>query len=68
MMLWGDVVCDVVWGGMIDLKLFGGFAFRLTDGRTDIGCCRVAFATENSPFKSKKIQILCQNYLISAFY
>ena len=21
-MLWGDVVCDVVWGGMIDLKLF----------------------------------------------
>ena len=33
-MLWGDVVCDVVWGGMIDLKLFGGFDFRQTNERT----------------------------------
>ena len=24
-MLWGDVVCDVVWGGMVVLQLFGGF-------------------------------------------
>ena len=35
MMLWGDVVCDVVWGGMIDLKLFWGFADRLTNERTN---------------------------------
>ena len=35
MMLYGDVVCDVVWGGMIDLKLFGGFGNGLTDGRTN---------------------------------
>ena len=35
MMLWGDVVCDVVWGGMIDLKLFGGFALRQTDRQTN---------------------------------
>ena len=35
---------------MNDFKLFWGFAFRLTNGRTnertDIGGCRVAFATE----------------------
>ena len=35
---------------MIDFKLFGGFGNgqtdRQTDGRTDIGGCRVAFATE----------------------
>ena len=48
MMLWGDVVCDVVWGGMIDLKLFGGFGNGQTDRQTDICGCRVAFATENS--------------------
>ena len=47
MMLCGDVVCDVVWGGMNDLKLFVVFAFRQMDGRTDICSCRVAFATEN---------------------
>ena len=41
---------------MIDFKLFGGFGNWQTDGRmdgqtdelTDIGGCRVAFATENS--------------------
>ena len=38
--LCADVVCDVVWGGTIDLKLFGGFAFRQTDERTDIRGCR----------------------------
>ena len=36
---------------MIDFKLFGGFAFRQTDRRTnkqtDFWGCRVAFATEN---------------------
>ena len=33
---------------MIDFMLFGGFVTdRRTDGRTDIGGCRVAFATEN---------------------
>ena len=35
---------------MIDFKLFGGFSNWQTDGRTDeltdIGGCRVAFATE----------------------
>ena len=31
---------------MIDFKLMGGFGDRRTDGRTDIGGCRVAFATE----------------------
>ena len=34
-MLWGDVVCGVVWGGMIDFKLFGGFDNGQTDGRTN---------------------------------
>ena len=29
-----------------DFKLLGGFALRLTDKRTDICDCRVAFATE----------------------
>ena len=32
-MLCGDVVCDVVWVGMNDLKLFGGFAFGLLMNR-----------------------------------
>ena len=36
---------------MIDFMLFRGFGNRQmnrqTDGRTDICCCRVAFATEN---------------------
>ena len=49
-MLWGDVVCDVVWGEMNDLELFGGFDFTQTDRQTDIGGCRVAFATENHTF------------------
>ena len=39
---------------MIDFKLFGGFGNgltdRLTDERTDIGGCRVAFATENCKY------------------
>ena len=30
-----------------DFKLFRGFEDRQTDERTDIGDCRVAFATEN---------------------
>ena len=30
-----------------DFKLFRGFEDRRTDERTDIGDCRVAFATEN---------------------
>ena len=30
-----------------DFKLLRGFADRQTDERTDIGDCRVAFATEN---------------------
>ena len=30
---------------MNDVMLFGGFVDRLTDGRTDIGGCRVAFAS-----------------------
>ena len=29
--------------GMIDSKLFVGFAFGLTDKLTDVGDCRVAF-------------------------
>ena len=33
--------------GMIDYKLFDGFALRQTDEQTDICDCRVAFATEN---------------------
>ena len=37
---------------MIDFMLFGGFGIRQTDRqtdeRTDIGSCRVAFATEKS--------------------
>ena len=46
------MVCDGVegccmYGGMIDFMLFGGFGNGLTDERTDIGGCRVAFATEN---------------------
>ena len=32
---------------MIDSEMLGGFCDRLTDGRTDICDCRVAFATEN---------------------
>ena len=32
---------------MIDLKLFGGFAFKQTNRQMDIWGCRVAFATEN---------------------
>ena len=35
-------------GGMIDFKLFGGFALGLTDKLTDINDCRVAFATETT--------------------
>ena len=31
---------------MIDFKVFWGFGDRLTDERTDIGSCRVAFGTE----------------------
>ena len=34
-MLCDDVVCDVVWVRMIDLKLFGGFDFRQTGRQTD---------------------------------
>ena len=46
-----DDVCDYVIGGegsgkVTDFKLFGGFAFRQTNGRMDIWGCRVAFATE----------------------
>ena len=33
---------------MIEFKVFQGFAFRQTNGRTDICDCRVAFATEMS--------------------
>ena len=32
---------------MIDFKVLGGFDNGQTDGQTDIGSCRVAFATEN---------------------
>ena len=32
---------------MIDFMLFGGFDSEQTNERTDIGDCRVAFATEN---------------------
>ena len=35
-------------GGMIDFKLFGGFALGLTDKVTDINDCRVAFETETT--------------------
>ena len=35
---------------MIDFMLFGGYAFRQTNERMDIGGCRVAFATENRNF------------------
>ena len=35
---------------MKDFKLFRGFDYGQTDGRTDICDCRVAFATENIGF------------------
>ena len=43
-----------------DFKLLRGFAHGRTDGRTDIGDCRVAFATENIVFRyeSSQLQIL----------
>ena len=50
---------------MIDFQLFGGFGDGRTDRRTDIGGCRVAFATENSiigDFLSK-----CKKYVLSEF-
>ena len=34
-----------------DFKLLRGFADGRTDGRTDIGDCRVAFATEKEVMK-----------------
>ena len=34
-----------------DFKLLRGFADRRTNGRTDIGDCRVAFATEKLFFE-----------------
>ena len=49
---------------MIDFKLFGGFGFRQTDGQTveqtDIGGCRVAFATEKFNYLShiRSIQLI----------
>ena len=43
---------------MIDFMLFGGFVTDgRTDRRTDIGGCRVAFATENSP---EKVGLRCK--------
>ena len=35
------------------MKLFGGFGDRQTDGRTDIGGCRVAFMT----YKLKSLKV-----------
>ena len=47
------MLCVMLCSGMIDYKLFWGFGNgqtdRLMDERTDIGGCRVAFATENVP-------------------
>ena len=45
-----------------DFKLFRGFGDRLTNGRTDICECRVAFATENMYF----IVTLVLNFLLLA--
>ena len=43
---------------VIDFKVFWGFALRLTDGRTDICDCRVAFATEN------KVKVFSLNIVV----
>ena len=51
---------------MIDVKVFWGFALRLTDERTnertDICDCRVAFATENIQVDRKYliVPVLCK--------
>ena len=39
-----------------DFKLFRGFEDRQTDERTDIGDCRVAFATENVPIGGQRLK------------
>ena len=40
-----------------DFKLLRGFADRQTDKWTDIGDCRVAFATENLPWDPDDLEI-----------
>ena len=48
---------------MIDFMLFGGFVTDgRTDRRTDIGGCRVAFATEKLEFFIKicMFQLMCE--------
>ena len=60
-----DVVCDGVIGGeccgkvkwMILCCLGVLLTDRQTDERTDIGGCRVAFATENSKYLPKKSKL-----------
>ena len=37
--------------GMINTKLFGGFALVLSDKLTDVGDCRVAFVTKTTSFE-----------------
>ena len=45
---------------MNDFMLFGGFVDRRTDRQTDIGGCRVAFATEKRrPGPSNLLQVAC---------
>ena len=45
-----DVVCDVVWGveggGKVKWLILCCLGVLISDGRMDICCCRVAFATE----------------------
>ena len=49
---------------MIDFKVLGGFVTdRRTDRRTDIGGCRVAFATEKLLFEHYKICRTCDGAL-----
>ena len=49
-----DVVCDGVSGGeccgKVKWMILSCLGVLVTDGRTDIGGCRVAFATENRGF------------------